>query len=331
MTQSLRVHIDQQTWKLPHMRLDGCIWAEAAKRWPDLSDRLDVSFSSDWKDLEKALGDADILICQAKPPAAAIKTAPNLRWVMATSAGIETMLPLDWLPAHIRLTNNSGTHYPKTKEFAAMALAMLHFKTPHLATAQRGRAWAPKPAGLIIGKTVVVVGFGTLGEATAEAAKTLGLNVRAVRRNPAAHALADSVHPPEALATACDGADFLVCALPLTDDTRGLIGGEAFDALKPGAGVINIGRSPVMDYDALVARLDDDSLSGAILDVFDQEPLPPESPLWDQKNLTIFPHMSSDDPSTYIQRSLDIFFENLKAYLAGAPELPNEIDRKTGY
>jgi phosphoglycerate dehydrogenase-like enzyme len=104
-----------------------------------------------------------------------------------------------------------------------------------------------------------------------------------------------------------------------------------FDALKQGAGIVNIGRGPVMDYDALVERLNDDRISGAILDVFDQEPLPVDHPLWDQKNLVIFPHMSSDDPSTYIQRTLDVFFKNCNDYRAGLSPLPTEISRVTGY
>lgn len=331
MTDKLRVHIDQQTSKLPYMRLTPEVWAKAARQRPELAARLDLTFGDDWAAIDAHLANADILICQGKPPETAVKTATKLKWIMATSAGIESMAPFDWLPAGARLTNNSGSHYPKTKEFAAMALTMLHFQTPHLATSQRGHAWAPRFNGLIAGKSVVIVGFGTLGQATAEAAKGLGLDVRAVRRNPAPHPMADSMHTPDALVAAATNADFLVCALPLTETTRGFVGAEAFDALKPGAGVINIGRGPVMDYAALTQRLDDSRLSGAILDVFDKEPLPPESPLWDQKNLTIFPHMSSDDPTSYIPRSLDIFFDNLEAFLAGADTLPNEIDLTTGY
>lgn len=331
MSEPIRVHLDQQLWKASHMRLDPDVWAQAASRNEPAASGIAPSFSSDWQGLEAALEDAEALICQGKPPEAAIRNARRLKWIMVTSAGVESLLPLDWLPAGVRLSNNSGTHYPKTREFAAMALAMLHFQTPHLATAQRAHDWAPRFDGLIVGKTVVIVGFGTLGQATAEAARGLRLQVRAVRRNPAAHPLADAMFAPDALAEAAAGADFLVCALPLTPATRGFVGADAFDALKPGASVVNIGRGPVMDYDALCARLDDDRLSGAIADVFDPEPLPKDHKLWSQRNLTIFPHMSSDDPTTYIQRSLDVFFRNLEAYRAGADALPTEIDRASGY
>lgn len=313
------------------MRLHPDAWAAASERRPAEAAHLDPSFGQDWEGLEAALEDAEVLICQAKPPEAAIRGAKRLKWIMATSAGVESMAPFDWLPAGVRLTNNSGTHYPKTREFAGMALAMLHFRAPHLATAQRQHEWAPRFNGLIGGKTVVIVGFGTLGQASAEAARGLGLKVRAVKRNPAENALADAVFPTAELATAAAGTDFLICALPSTPETKGLVGADAFDALEPGAGVINIGRGPVMDNDALCERLDDGRLSGAILDVFDPEPLPAESKLWDQKNLIVFPHMSSDDPTSYIARSLEIFFDNLSAYRAGAGTLPTEVDPKLGY
>ena len=331
MTKKLRVHLDSQLWKEPHMRIGSDAWRTAAARHSERATGLDLSFGEDWGGLEAALAEADVLICQSKPPAAAIANAARLKWIMVTMAGVESLAPLDWLPQGVRLSNNSGTHYPKTREFAQMALGMLHFEMPHLATAQRAHAWAPRFHGLIAGRTVVVVGFGTLGQATADAAKGMGLKVHAVRRNPAPHALADAVFAPEDLAAACRSADFLVCTLPLTPATRNMVGAAAFDALRPGAGVVNIGRGPVMDYAALAARLEDGRLSGAILDVFEPEPLPADDPLWDVKNLIVMPHMSSDDPTAYIQRSFDVFFQNLDAFVAGAGELPTEISRATGY
>ena len=329
MAETRRVHLDSQLWKAPHMRIDQPAWAVAAARQAASAD-LDVSFGQDWEGLEAGLKDADILICQSKPPADVIAKAPNLKWIMITMAGVESLLPLDWLPEDVRLTNNSGTHYPKTREFAAMALGMLHFQMPHLATAQRAHAWSAKFDTLIAGKTVAVVGFGTLGQATADAARSMGLNVRAVRRNPAPHDLADEMFQPEDLVKACTGADYIVCTLPLAPATANMVGAAAFDALRDGGGVVNIGRGPVMDYAALVERLDSGKLSGAILDVFATEPLPADDPLWDQKNLIIMPHMSSDDPGNYIQRTFDVFFQNLDAYASGKP-LVTEIDRTLGY
>jgi phosphoglycerate dehydrogenase-like enzyme len=329
MAEIRRAHLDSQLWKPPHMRIDQSAWAIAAAR-QEASAGLDVSFSQNWEGLEAGLEDAEILICQSKPPADAIAKARNLKWIMITMAGVESLLPLDWLPDGVRLTNNSGTHYPKTREFAAMALGMLHFQMPHLTTAQREHAWSAKFDTLIAGKTVTVVGFGTLGQATADAARGMGLKVRAVRRNPAPHDLADEMFQPEDLVKACAGADYIVCTLPLTPATTNMVGAAAFDALKDGGGVLNIGRGPVMDYAALVERLDNGKLSGAILDVFATEPLPADDPLWDQKNLMIMPHMSSDDPGNYIQRTFDVFFQNLDAYASGNP-LVTEIDRALGY
>ena len=211
-----------------------------------------------------------------------------------------------------------------------MALGMLHFQMPHLATAQRAHAWSQKFDSLIVGKTVVVVGLGALGQATADAARGMGLKVRAVRRDSAPHDLADEMFQPDDLAKACIGANYIVCTLPLTPATANMVGAAAFDALKDGGGVINIGRGPVMDYAALAERLDSGKLSGAILDVFATEPLPADDPLWDQKNLLIMPHMSSDDLGNYIQRTFDVFFQNLEAYLSDQLVV-TEIDRSLGF
>ena len=331
MSEKLRVHLDTQTGKAPYMQIGEPAWSEAAARHAAATSGLDVSFTADWQGVQTALADADVLICQAVPPVDLAQSAPRLKWVMATSAGVEAYMPLDWLPAGVRFTNNSGAHAPKAREFGAMALAMLHYRVPRLQSAQRARIWAPHFSPLIAGRTVVIAGFGALGRATAESARAIGLRVVAVRRNPAPDPLADAVFPPERLVEACRGADFLVSALPLTPGTRGMVGAAAFDALNPEAGVVNIGRAGVMDYAALCARLDDGRISGAILDVFDPEPLPADDPLWAQQNLTIMPHMSSDDPTAYIQRSLDVFFQNLAAFRAGADKLPNEVDRTLGY
>jgi len=127
------------------MRIDQPAWAvEAARQAASLE--LDISFGQDSEGLEAGLRDAEILICQSKPPADVIAKAPNLKWIMITMAGVESLLPLDWLPEGVRLTNNSGTYYPKTREFAMMTLGMLHFQMPHLAT---GNGSMPSQLGFI--------------------------------------------------------------------------------------------------------------------------------------------------------------------------------------
>jgi phosphoglycerate dehydrogenase-like enzyme len=181
----------------------------------------------------------------------------------------------------------------------------------------------------VIGKTVVVVGFGDLGRGAGRAAKKLGAKVIAVTRSGKAGRPADKVVPTTRLDSVLPQADFLVITAPLTPETRNLISRERLGLLKPEAGVVNIGRSPVMDYEALREKLVKGELAGAVLDVFQPEPLPADSPFWDTPNLIALPHVSCDDPR-YIEHLLDFWFENFGRFLA-KKKLVNIVDRRLGY
>jgi phosphoglycerate dehydrogenase-like enzyme len=135
---------------------------------------------------------------------------------------------------------------------------------------------------------------------------------------------------PDALDEVLPRTKFLVLACPLTEATRGLIDRRRLGLLPPGAGVVNIGRGELIDQDALCDALDAGKLSGAVLDVFTPEPIPPNHRLWTTRNLIISPHTSADDPATYNPVSLDLFFDNLRAWRAGQP-LPNRFDIARGY
>ena len=180
------------------------------------------------------------------------------------------------------------------------------------------------------GKTVTILGLGNMGRASARALRAMDMHVRGVRRNPAADDDVDEIFGAESLGEALADADFLVVSTPLTAETRGMVDAAMLDRLKPGAGVVNIGRGPIIDDAALSERLESGRLGGAVLDVFETEPLPADSPLWGVRNLVVTPHVSSDDAAQYLPRSLDIFFDNLQRYLDGAP-MRNVIDRTLGY
>ena len=125
-------------------------------------------------------------------------------------------------------------------------------------------------------------------------------------------------------------ADFVIINTPLTPETKGMIGKKQLQKMKPGAGLINLGRGPVIDHEALTASLTSGHLGGAILDVTDPEPLPADSPLWDVPNLIITPHISSDDDVSYAPLTLDLLFDNLRRYIAGKP-LKNRVNPRLGY
>lgn len=255
---------------------------------------------------------------------------PRLRWIHIIGAGIERLLPLDWLPRRVALTNNSGVHMQKTGEFAAMALLMLNSRLPQMVGNQHAARWDSIFTPSIAGTTVTVVGLGDMGAAAAREAKRMGMRVIGVRRSGKPHRFADEVVGVEGLGAAVAKADCIYVSAPLTPDTRNLVSRAVLDQAKPGAGLVNIGRAGVVDYAALRDALVAGALSGAILDVFDPEPLPPDSPLWSTPNLVIMPHCSSDDRDRYIPLTFDLAFENLARLTAGR-KLKNRVDPKRGY
>ena len=305
-------------------------YAAAAARHPALADRLDVRFVRDADDLPAALAEAEILIGWRVRNDDLPRSAPHLRWIQLTGAGVEHLLPLDWLPPTVSLTNSSGAHAAKAGEFAGMALLMLNNNMPFFATNQRAARWEQRFGTGIAGKTLLIVGVGEMGGAAARAAKRLKLEVIGIRASRRPHRAVDRMAGPEDLHQVLPQADFLLVTAPLTAATRGLIGRRELDLLKPGCGFINMGRARVVDYDALADKLERGELGGAILDVFDPEPLPPESRLWSTPNLLIVPHVSSDDAERYTPTVLDRFFANFARYLAGRP-LRNCVDPRREY
>ena len=151
----------------------------------------------------------------------------------------------------------------------------------------------------------------------------------AVTRSGKAARPADAAYRVSRIEHVLPHADFVIVATPLTPDTRGLLNRARLSLLKPTAGLINIGRSPVVDYDALRDKLETGALAGALLDVHSPEPLPADSPLWTTRNLIVTPHISCDDPR-YMDFLCDSWFANFARFLAGKP-LKNQVDRKLGY
>jgi len=296
-----------------------------AKRHPDVARQLQVVFADTDRERELLLAEAEVFVGWEFPAKNLARRAPRLRWIQLTGAGIEHLLPFDWMQPGLLLTNCSGVHGPKVAEFATMALLMLNSHMPFLATRQRAHRWDRRSSSLIAGGTAVVVGLGGMGGAVARAARKLGLKVIGANRSGKANRHCERVLPVERLSEALPEADYLVLAAPLTSASRGLIDARALAQMKPSAGLINVGRGDLLDEAALVRALKRGRLAGAILDVFSQEPLPRDSPLWDTPNLTIVPHVSSDDARAYMPLNFELFFRNCRRFLAGRPLL-NRID-----
>jgi phosphoglycerate dehydrogenase-like enzyme len=328
-TEVLHLHLESFRKRPALFHLTEARWQAAAGRHRALAKRLRVTIGWDGDILGAALETADFMINSSPPREGLRARAPRLKWIQTTGAGIDGLLPLDWLPGDIALTNNRGAHGPKAEDSCAMAISLLNARLPQLLASQRNHAWQPVYTTPVAGKTVVVIGFGDLGRAAGRAAKKLGARVIAVTRSGKAARPADEVHPASRIDRVLPRADFVVVATPLTPETRNLLSRARLDFLKPGAGLVNIGRSPVVDYEALREKLEQGALAGAVLDVFQPEPLPPDSPLWDTPNLIALPHVSCDDPR-YIDRLLDEWFANFERHLKGRP-LKNRIDPRRGY
>jgi phosphoglycerate dehydrogenase-like enzyme len=272
----------------------------------------------------------DVLISPKFPLRELGAAAPKLRWIHITGAGVDPLLPLDWLPQQAVLTNNSGVHAEKIRESSAMILLMLNSRVPAIISNERNARWQQIFTSTIRGKTVLIIGVGDMGGAAAQAARQLGLHILGIRRSGAPHPDVDQMFRTDDLDKALPLADFVLLATPLTTETKSLMDERRIRLMKPGAGFINIGRAGLADYAALAEALREGRLSGAVLDVYDPEPLPPSSPLWAVDNLIIMPHVTSDDEDQYLPKSFDLVFENVRRLTAGK-QLLNVVDRERGY
>ena len=310
---------------------------EGLQRFPDIAGFHVTSYGRDLADVDAWGREAEALVAAfnvlTRPEFPLRKLAdamPRLRWIHLTSAGIDKVLPLDWLPENVILTNSSGIHSRKAQEYAFMSLVALNMRLPQLIAQQVRCEWRQIFTPSIANRTAAIVGLGALGTSAAVAARRLGMHVLGIRRSNQPHDFVDQLFTVENLHEALARADIVYVAVPLTDATQHLIGCAAFDAMKGGAGVVNVSRAAVIDYGCLATHLQSGRVSGAVLDVFDPEPLPARSPLWTLPNVLITPHIGMDEVDDYISHALDLFFTSIPLFLLGN-QLPTEIDRTIGY
>jgi phosphoglycerate dehydrogenase-like enzyme len=333
----MHVHLENLSTKPPVFRLTSDLVRETRRNHPDLARKVRFSVDDDLERLAANLRTAEVLVTSSDvlrhprfPLAELAVAAPHLRFVHAIGAGVDALLPLDWLPKGVRLTNNSGVHVAKAREFLVMALLALNSRLPEIVWNQRHARWSQVFTPMIRGKRLAVIGLGDMGRAAVAAGRLLGLEIVGVRRSGKTVPGVARVYRPAGLRTALKHADFVVAAAPLTTETRGLLDRAALTAAKPGIGLINIGRAGLLDHDALVDLLKTGHISGAILDVFASEPLPAASPLWSAPNLIVSPHVSSDDLDGYMRETMNLVCRNLRACLAGR-RLSNVVDPARGY
>ncbi|HEV7712566.1 MAG TPA: D-2-hydroxyacid dehydrogenase [Asanoa sp.] len=284
-------------------------------RWDKALAAADVAFDFDWQ-----------------APADLPTRAPRLRWIQATSAGIGAFVQRTGLDrTDLTFTTAAGIHATPLAEFAV--LGALHFVkgVPHLRAQQNEHRWQRYTTAQLAGRTVTVVGLGGIGRRVVASFAALGSRVLAVGRPGRDYDLdaAASIHSTDELDDLLRWTDVLVLCTPLTDQTAGLLSAARIARLKPGAIVVNIGRGQLIDEPALIEALRSKALAGAALDVFNTEPLPADSPLWDLDNVLVSPH-SASTVDTENAAITDLFSDNLRRYLDGRG-LRNLYQRELGY
>jgi phosphoglycerate dehydrogenase-like enzyme len=265
------------------------------------------------------------------------RRAPRLTWVQARNAGAGEQLAAALRvsagdAARVKVTTSSGVHAGPLAEFALFGILAFAKELPRLLADQRERRWpdGQHPVGELRDRTLLLVGLGEIGTETARLASAFGMHVLAVKRSlggAAPHV--DELHPASELRALVARADAIVITLPATDATRGLLDADTLAAVKPGAVLVNVGRGTVVDEAALAERLRDGTLAGAALDVFAEEPLPQDSPLWELENVIVSPHNVALVEKEE-ERIVELFVDNLRRRLGGEP-LRNEVDPEVLY
>jgi phosphoglycerate dehydrogenase-like enzyme len=258
---------------------------------------------------------------------------PNLVWVHSRSVGLERTLFPELIESSVPLTNGAGVFSASLGEFALGAILYFAKDFRRMIRNQVAGVWEAFDVSWASGHTVGIIGYGDIGRAIAERVRALGMNVLAVRRNvlssQSANPLVSETYPPERRIEMISRSDYVVVAAPLTSETRGLIGEAEFAAMKPTAVVINVGRGPVINEEAMVRALSGGRIAGAALDVFDQEPLPAGHPFYKLENVLLSPHCADHTPD-WLDNAMKFFIEQYERLRRGEPLL-NVVDKKLGY
>lgn len=272
---------------------------------------------------------ADVFPKYGKQFFSATRKAPGLKWMQVFNAGVDHPVFATVLERGVKLTTSSGTAAEPIAQTAIAGMLMLARNYPHWLAAQREKRWDPlTPKDFprdLRGQTMLVYGLGAIGQEIARLARFLGLRIVGVRRSHARVEHVDEMHTPNQLAALLPRCDWLALACPLTDETRGLVTADVLGKLPRGARLINISRGEVVDEPALIAALQSGRLGGAYLDVFAQEPLPADSPLWDMPNVIMTPHNSNASAGNDARVNA-LFLDNLKRFQRNEPLL-NEVKK----
>jgi phosphoglycerate dehydrogenase-like enzyme len=291
----------------------------------------EIVYFTDRAEIEKILD--RIEICIGFGPWDLLARMPRLAWFQSWSAGVDGYIMNPELNEHpVIISNTLGIHKEQLTEHIFALILSWSRRFPKAFVSQKKHEWSKLidvDVPVIAGKTMLILGYGSIGEYCAKAALSFSMKVIGLRRNPSAAVPGIRVETTEKLHALLPEADFVVNILPLTHDTRNFMGHDEFSLMKQSCVYVNVGRGPTTDEDALIEALRNGKIAGALLDVTAQEPLPKDSPLWDMDNVILTSHYAGLRPD-YSSKAMEITIENLGRYNRGEA-LINRIDKTAGY
>jgi phosphoglycerate dehydrogenase-like enzyme len=337
MTRSLD-HPIRKVLIATHHRLDLWIAPEwFAERLRKDFPQLEIKRLVTYDGIERELPNTEVAFTFSLRPEQ-FALAPNLRWIHSPAAAVHQFLFPEFVNSNVILTNAREVHGAVVAEQVIAMMFAMAKRIPQSVRFQQQRVWGqesiwekdlgPREIG---GSTLGLVGMGSIGRNVAKQAAALGMKVIVVRQHTDAPKpdLVHEVLPPSRVNEMLTTADYIVLAAPVTPATQHMIGREQLSQMKSDAVLINVGRGSLVDEVALIEALQEHKIGGAALDVFDQEPLPPDSPLWEIENLLITPHTAGMTAKLW-ERHYTLFSQNLRCYLNGQPLL-GLVDKKAGY
>jgi phosphoglycerate dehydrogenase-like enzyme len=294
------------------------------ERFPQLT----INVVGHHNDVDPYIADIDILLCFSPPMADhVVRDAPKLKWIQALGTGVDNIVDLPSLGKEVLVTNVRGIHGAPVSEATIAFMLSLARDMPRSVRAQAQSRWERWPSALLAGKTVGILGVGLIAEYLAPICKTLGMTVVGISGSPRETSHFDRMAHRNDLIKVAGDLDFLVVLTPLSAETRNIVGEKVFAAMKPTAYLVNVARGGVVDEPALIAALEAGKIAGAGLDVFSQEPLPSDNPLWKTKNVTIFSHLGGYSQG-YEDRAMPTIAGNMTKFLAGDLKSMINIVRK---
>jgi phosphoglycerate dehydrogenase-like enzyme len=294
------------------------------ERFPQLT----INVVGHHSQVDPYIAETEILLCFSPPMADhVVRDAPKLKWIQALGTGVDNIVDLPSLGKEVLVTNVRGIHGAPVSEATIAYMLALARDLPQAVRAQEKREWTRWPAHLLHGKTVGILGVGLIAETLAPMCKAFGMTVIGISSAPRAAAGFDRMVHRDELIKVVGELDYLVALAPLTEATRGIIGGKVLNAMKSTAYIVNVARGGVVDEPALIEALNAGRIAGAALDVFSQEPLPPENPIWKARNVHIYSHLGGYSEG-YEERAMPTIAGNMACYLAGEPQKMINIVRR---